>query len=199
MGGMSGLSRRPFRARARHRHADDRGAALVEGAIITPLLLLLVFGVIEFGFLFKDSLTIANAARSGARVGSSSANDPLADYNVLKAIEPAQNLAHINAIVVFKAAGPNGTLPPGCDLGGQGGICNYYPASDLSVDQATFLSPGFTDSLSWPSSARQCSLSVPGGPDYIGVWISATHSSTVGLFPSKTLHDTTVMREEPCP
>jgi Flp pilus assembly protein TadG len=38
-------------------------------AIVLPLLLLLVFGIAEFGIAFGQWQTIANAAREGARVG----------------------------------------------------------------------------------------------------------------------------------
>jgi Flp pilus assembly protein TadG len=44
-----------------------RGAALVEFAIVAPLLLALVFGIIESGLLIKDDLAIQHAAREGAR------------------------------------------------------------------------------------------------------------------------------------
>jgi hypothetical protein len=206
MGGMSGHSTRPCPARALrarrglHRDgSDQRGAALVEAAIITPLLLLLIFGVIEFGFLFKDSLTLANATRSGARVGSSSANDPLADYNILKAIEPSQSFADVQVIVVYKADGPDGTVPPNCLTTGVSGLCNHYTAADLSISQGAFLSPGYLPSQDWPASSRQCDPSTPSGPDYIGVYVDALHKSTVGFFPSRTLHDYTVMRVEICP
>lgn len=47
-----------------------RGAAIVEMAVVTPLLLTLLFGVIEFGnsFMFRQILT--NAAREGARTSA---------------------------------------------------------------------------------------------------------------------------------
>ena len=46
-----------------------RGAALMEAAIVLPLVLLLLFGVIEYGWLFLKSQQINNACREGARVG----------------------------------------------------------------------------------------------------------------------------------
>ncbi len=48
----------------------ERGAAVVEMAVVTPLLLTLLFGVIEFGnsFMFRQILT--NAAREGARTSA---------------------------------------------------------------------------------------------------------------------------------
>ena len=47
----------------------QRGAALVEFAIVVPLLLTLVFGMIEFGVLLYDQQVITNASREGARAG----------------------------------------------------------------------------------------------------------------------------------
>jgi Flp pilus assembly protein TadG len=38
-------------------------------AIITPLMLALIFGIIEFGWMFTVQHTIVNASREGARVG----------------------------------------------------------------------------------------------------------------------------------
>lgn len=45
----------------------DRGAAMVEFAIVLPLLLLLVFGIIEFGRGYNAQLTLTHAAREGVR------------------------------------------------------------------------------------------------------------------------------------
>lgn len=45
-----------------------RGAAVVEMAVVTPLLLMLMFGIIEFGWVFMVQETITNAAREAARV-----------------------------------------------------------------------------------------------------------------------------------
>lgn len=48
----------------------DRGAAVVEFAVLFLLLLIIVFGIIEFGFLWLQSHYVANAAREGARVAA---------------------------------------------------------------------------------------------------------------------------------
>ncbi len=45
-----------------------RGAAIVEMAVVTPLLLTMIFGVIEFGNSFMIRQMLTNAAREGARV-----------------------------------------------------------------------------------------------------------------------------------
>ena len=76
------------RARAR-RSAGDRGAALTELVLIVPIFAMIVCGVLEFGMAWRDSMTVSNALRSGARVGSNMGDDRYADYDVLKAIESA--------------------------------------------------------------------------------------------------------------
>ena len=44
-----------------------RGQTLAEFAISLPILLLLLFGVLEFGRLFQSWVTLQNAARTAAR------------------------------------------------------------------------------------------------------------------------------------
>ena len=48
---------------------NQKGAAIVEFAIILPLLLLLIFGMIEFSLLMYNKAMITNASREGARRG----------------------------------------------------------------------------------------------------------------------------------
>lgn len=46
----------------------DRGASAVEFALVLPILLLLVLGIIEFGRAYHLQTTLSNAARDGVRV-----------------------------------------------------------------------------------------------------------------------------------
>jgi Flp pilus assembly protein TadG len=48
---------------------NQKGAAMVEFAIVMPLLLMLVFGMVEFSIMFYDQAVITNASREGARAG----------------------------------------------------------------------------------------------------------------------------------
>ncbi len=52
------------------RLSGDRGAALVEFAIIAPLLFLLLFGIIDFGLMFGQKLDVVQGSREGARLAS---------------------------------------------------------------------------------------------------------------------------------
>jgi len=49
---------------------DNRGQELVEYALTLPVLLLLVLGIMEFGWAIFAYNSVANAAREGARVGA---------------------------------------------------------------------------------------------------------------------------------
>jgi Flp pilus assembly protein TadG len=46
---------------------DDRGAAMVEFAIVLPVLMLILVGIIEFGRAYNAQVSIQAAAREGAR------------------------------------------------------------------------------------------------------------------------------------
>jgi len=58
-----------------HRDRED-GASLVEFAVVLPLLILLVFGIMEAGWLFAQHVEIRNAAREGARLAVVDFPDP---------------------------------------------------------------------------------------------------------------------------
>lgn len=56
---------------------SERGVAAVEFAIVSPVLVLLLFVIIEFGLVLYDKALITNASREGARRGSvHDANSP---------------------------------------------------------------------------------------------------------------------------
>jgi len=50
------------------RMRSERGAALVEAAMIMPLIMLISVGIFEFGRAYQTSQVLTNAAREGARL-----------------------------------------------------------------------------------------------------------------------------------
>ena len=52
------------------RRRGERGAALVEFALAVPLLLVVIAGIVDFGFAFQRYEVITNAAREGARMAT---------------------------------------------------------------------------------------------------------------------------------
>lgn len=57
--------------------SDTRGMQLVEFALVLPLLLLLLLGIIEFGFVLYNQAAITNASREGARWAATYYLNPL--------------------------------------------------------------------------------------------------------------------------
>jgi hypothetical protein len=64
---MSPLARALAR---RRRLRGDRGAAAVEFALVSLLLFMLLFGIIEFGLAIRDKIAVTSAVRTGGRVAS---------------------------------------------------------------------------------------------------------------------------------
>ncbi|MEQ8842502.1 MAG: TadE/TadG family type IV pilus assembly protein [Acidimicrobiales bacterium] len=183
----------------------ERGATLVESAIITPVLMLFLFGIFEFGFAFRDYLTVANAARDGAREVSVAGNAGDADYRMLRAIARASASLPddaIEQIIVFKATGPGDTPDPSCLGGSQTDLCNVYTASDFTraadefgCNGASTVTPNAPDDA-WCPTDRE--VSVGTGLDYVGVWITTTHTYITGLFGSSIdLDDQLILKVEP--
>ncbi len=75
--------------------ARERGASAVEFALVMPLLLLMLMGMIDFGMAINSQAVLGNAAREAARAGSFNASDTAA----------AQTVA-LNASATLKGAAP---------------------------------------------------------------------------------------------
>jgi hypothetical protein len=96
MAEMSGL---------RRRLRSERGAELIETALTLPLILLVVIGIIEFGFVFQKLEIVTNAAREGARV------------LVLPDFGPADAIARMEQYLDAAGLDPDlATLPEEADL-----------------------------------------------------------------------------------
>jgi hypothetical protein len=54
----------------RRRLGSERGAELIELAMVTPVLLMILAAIFDFGFMFRSWEVVTNAAREGARVGT---------------------------------------------------------------------------------------------------------------------------------
>ena len=66
---MSGLRTAPD-----DRREDQRGQALIELAIVLPVFMLIVFGLVDVGRLVYTNATLSQAAREGARLAAAEAN-----------------------------------------------------------------------------------------------------------------------------
>ncbi len=192
----------------RRRGAASRGAVALEMVIALPLLVLIVFAMVEMGFGWRDSRTISNATRAGARVASNLGPERLADYEALSTLKAAVSRiddGDIQMIIVYRAYSVDGEVPASCTAGGGtdvSGLCNAYTASDLAslavsdFPGTTSCSAGALDEA-WCPTVREADQIA--GPDYVGVYIELRHPPVTGIFPGGdiTISDWTVMRIEP--
>lgn len=118
----------------------DRGAAAVEFALVLPVLLLLVLGILEFGRAYHVQTTLSNAARDGVRVMALQDNAAAAIAAVETSASPL-NLADAD-ITVTPAAGCSSALTGA----GLASVTIEYPFSLVSgflpVDDFTLTGKG---------------------------------------------------------
>jgi hypothetical protein len=202
----------------RRRRRED-GAVAVEAALVMPILALLVFGIIEFGFLLRDYAGVSSLVRTGARVASTgadhgpgtcevgatappctSASSPALAQEAADAIQrsgSASNPDQIQYILVYKAndkgyPGANGstTMPTDCSATTNCVKFIWRPTLDsFKYSSGTWTSSSI--SACFPGSATS-------PMDRVGIYLKATHPMLTGLFgTSISLSDRAIMDFEP--
>lgn len=86
---------------------NEKGASAVEFALILPILIMLVFGIFQFGIAYNNYITITHAAREGARRAAVDLNNPLLEQ-IIK--ERAYPIPEDDIIISI-------TTPDGTDIG----------------------------------------------------------------------------------
>ncbi|MEK6709809.1 MAG: TadE/TadG family type IV pilus assembly protein [Nitrospinota bacterium] len=129
--------RRLLRAASRGR----RGQAMVEFALILPILILLIMGVLDFARAFNVVQVVTNAAREGARSG----------------IIPTNTSATVTATVntYLASAGQTGCTTTGANLGSAGAAGDSVTVTVTCPFQALTgtLIPGWTGTINLSQTA----------------------------------------------
>lgn len=171
---------RRFHSPARER---ARGQGLVEFAMLVPLFMLLLLGLLEFGFVFDQTMTISYATREGARSASAFASGnsttlPCADVdkNIIAAVQRVLDadgsrvdLTRISEIRIYRAQ-TNGTPFTGP---ANNNIWTYNASGTTMVDgQALSFSKA---SGTWDACTRDSSWTNGVAPDSIGIAIQYSY------------------------
>ena len=81
---------------------SERGVSLIEFALVIPILLLLILGIIEFGWIYNGYVTLNGAAREGARIASIKKELPGDGYIEAEVLKHATNtLQNVSADVIY--------------------------------------------------------------------------------------------------
>lgn len=170
---MTGLRR--LRRRPAEQRSGERGQSLIELAIAIPVVLLLLLGMLEFGFAFSHHLTLEYATREGARTGAA-----LAAGTGEVLCTGASNVdAYTIAAVQRVLTGTGGQVPIGQvkeiriykanTTGADTGTSNkWVPGAGPLVDGVAlqFMRSGATN---WDPCARHDGPGAWGGTDSVGV------------------------------
>lgn len=122
-------------------YKKQNGASAVEFALILPLLLLFLFGVIEWGIYFFDDHIVTNASRTGARSGIVQTSPRVQDSDITSAV-----LDKTGSLVTFGAENtPQVEIPAVCAARGD------ELAVTVSYNYSFLLLPALTGGLVPPS------------------------------------------------
>ena len=175
--------------------SGERGAALVETAILIPVVLAITFGLIEFSSAYQSSSVASAASRSAARVASAEALLPNYATDAATAAATALHTIPNNEPVemwVYRAAA-NGYPESGNFTSCTTNCIKYaWLPTTKAFDTANPTGNG------WPyTSQNACNQNAW---DSVGVYVKLNHKFLTGLFGSKiTLADHAVFRLEPAP
>ena len=81
---------------------SNEGQSLVEFAMILPILLMLIMGILEFGIMLNSYLSVRNASREGARVAIVGSTD-IEIKNLILTISPSLNSTDLTVVVTPSA------------------------------------------------------------------------------------------------
>ena len=113
------------------RMRSERGAVAVEFALVLPLLVAMLLGIMEFGLMYNGQMSVTNAARETARTMAVT-NDPAAARNAARAAAPALKPGLTDAEI--------GITPATCTPGATARITISHPFGSITK----FFGPGVT-------------------------------------------------------
>jgi Flp pilus assembly protein TadG len=114
-----------------HRLREDRGAVAVEFALVLPMLVALLLGIMEFGLMYNGQISVTSAAREAARTMAVT-NDAAAARNAARAAAPSLTPGLTNAEIAI--------TPVTCTPGATARITISHPFGSIT----RFFGPGVT-------------------------------------------------------
>jgi uncharacterized protein (UPF0333 family) len=169
----------------------ERGAAAVEAALVTPLFILLVIGIMEFALFFQNNLSSSDAVKAGVRMASAEARNANFAQDAADRVQIAGgaiNKNNVEELWVYKA-NPRDEFPQGSSSFANCTVCVKF-----DWDGARF-TPTYSG---WAAtSQRACAA---GTLDRVGVYLQLRHDAMTRIvFSSITIREANVLGFEPIP
>jgi Flp pilus assembly protein TadG len=184
-------------AHKRRKRDGQRGAVLIEAAIVMPLLITLVMGIIEFGMVFSDIQTVGASSRAGARSAVAYSRQSGYDVQAVDAVASALTARTTGTpleLWIYRVedsgVGKTNGAPEGCPNFENCSVeCQKYTWNGTSWVKDATTTWVYTD-------MNACTLPL----EELGVRVKVRHDMVTGLFgKSITLTDKAIMRLEPQP
>lgn len=192
--------------------AGQRGAVAVETALVTPVLLVVLLGVIEVPMLISDYVAVTSASRTGARVAAAAPDAGSCVPNPADETPCPANGAPNFAQIAADAIARNGTALPARSIqhilvykansNGYPGALTSMPSSCSGIPSCVAYrwddAAGAFRYSSGTWDSRTVNACFPSNVDSIGVQVVAEHKFLSGLLgASTTMSEHTVMHFEP--
>jgi hypothetical protein len=163
-------------------------------AIVVPVLILLAFGMLEFGLAFKNKLAFSHAVNQATRNATVLGTDDYADIEILNAVEAGVSglMGTVIHVDIFKADA-SGSPVLWDRYEPDAGSCGWDPCPDPDEGTPTYGAP---------ADYKPCERDIKlggGGVDTIGVQVAYTHTWITGVLglPAQTWHETARANMEP--
>lgn len=200
--------RRSLLGRRAHR---SRGQSLVEFALVFPIFVMMMLGMIEFGFVFNAVLSVSYAARDAALDGAEAGPLDGADCVILKAVEsdvgaPA-SAAKIQKVEIYQANNL-GVAIGSPTVYTRDGVANTVPCANIDASSV----PYARTANAYPEGSRcnvlgGCPPPWPAGHPtvdniavrvtYVHTWVTPLRNFAGGGAGGITFSRESVMRMEP--
>ena len=164
----------------------DDGAALVEGAIVAPIIVFLVFGLLELSMLLQTHLAVRAAVNDAAREVSLSSNGDQVDQaavNQLLRRSAGTVSADLESIVIYSPDSVGDAPAVACRTGGSSATCQSFTGEEAeagSISCGSTLCSGSRDDDS-----------------LVGIWVRVRYNSVTGLLPDSIITAQHVQRVSP--
>lgn len=122
---------------------SERGAAAVEFALLAPVLIMLLLGIMEFGRAYNAQITLSNAAREGVRVmaiNNSQSSAKAATKNVASALNPG--LKDEKIVFTYQTTPATTPIPTSCAANVQVTVTIDYSLSTMTGIAGPFAMKG---------------------------------------------------------
>jgi Flp pilus assembly protein TadG len=178
----------------------ERGASSVEFALVAPLLVMLVLGLIEFGNYFRSLSQMQLAVSASVRTGTTQSRIDGYEDQIAQSLQASFSSKGSGAtkIVVYKAnpatGRPTGLADTASDFSLCTADCWIFTWSDATKSWTKAASP------TWPA-ANQKACGPVADTDFLGVWVDAKYGGLTGLsaMAVKNIATRGVGRLEPVP